>query len=90
MRRHIDGGRGENAHVGDQPFQTVFAEQADAVAGLNAGIDKGGGTGESIGAVLGPADVVVEAVAFVAQGRARPQTLGLTMQQLGEVAVIHG
>ena len=47
MRGHVDGGGGEDGHVGDEPFQAVLGEEADAVAGLDAGIDEGGGAGQA-------------------------------------------
>ncbi len=88
--RDIDGGGAEHAHVGDQPFQAVLGEQADAVARLDAGVGQGGGTGQGIGPVLRPGQVVIQAVTLVAQGGGRPEALGLEAVQLGEVPVWHG
>ena len=40
-----DGPGHENGHVGNQPFHAVFAEQANPIAHLNAGVDQSRGAG---------------------------------------------
>ncbi len=89
MGRHVDGGGGEDGHVGDEPFDAVLGQQPDAVAGPDAGVDEGGGGGPDLFAVFVPAEVVVEAVALEAQGGAGAEALGLAAVHLGEVAVVH-
>ncbi len=89
MRRHVDGAGGEDGQVGDEPFDAVFGDEADAVAGLDADIDEGGGGTQGLAAVAVPAHVVVQAVALEAQGGERPEALGLAAVQFDEVAVVH-
>ena len=67
----------------------VLAEQPDAVAGRDAGVDQGGGAGQGVVVVVGPGEVVVQAVPLEAHGGPRPEALGLAAVQLGEVPVGH-
>ena len=45
--------------------------------------------GQRVGAVVGPGQVVVQAVPSIAQRRQRPETLGLAAVQLDEIAKWH-
>jgi hypothetical protein len=89
VRRHVDGAGGENCQVGDEPFDTVLRDKADAVADLDADFDQGGGGAQAFAAVALPAHVVVQAVALEAQGGERPEALGLAAVQSDEIAVVH-
>ena len=90
MRRDVDGGRREDAHVGDEPLDPVLRQQADAVPRCNPGLDQGRGTGQGVGAVALPAQVAVQAMLLVAQGGARSETLGLTAVQFRQITESHG
>src|SRR5262249_34824925 len=85
-----DGGRGEQAHVGDQPLDAVLGKESHAVARLHAGLDEGRRAGQGVGPVLLPGQVVEDAAAAVAQGRPGPEALGLAAGGFDQVAGTHG
>src|SRR5262245_43908330 len=89
MRRHIDGAGGQNRHVGNEPLETVFGENADSVAGLDADVHQRRRRREGPFAVVAPAQVVVQTVPPVTQRRRWPKTVRLIAMPGCEVAERH-
>ena len=87
VRRHVHRRGRQNSHVGNQPFEPVFREQADAVTGANAGADQRRGAGDARLAIGVPRQVVEEAMTLVAQCGPRAQPCSLAVLDLGEISV---
>ena len=88
VRRDGDAPGRQDAEVGDHPLDPVLAQEADAVAGLDAGRGQGRRARQDVGAVGRPCQVLPGPAPLIADGDSLAEPFRLPAVGLGDVAAI--